>query len=170
METYQQLFHYGPYVHYLVFHNDTLLRVCDNAKDVSKIIIDEPNCSPIKIKELYVNKYWRNYKKNMKVYETINKHTIKHMKDIMDIYLNNTNRVGVYELLFLKFMLNPELLVRNEKLVHIVKVRLNEYKRKCNLNMLPKSDIMKQFEIFLKHALRRYDSYCYRPYNLRSKK
>lgn len=169
MDKYQELFEYGPYVHYLVFDNDSLIGVFDNAKEMSNMIIDEPNASTIKIKELYTNTCWKNYKENLKKYQTINRNDLKNMTNLIKIYLNSSRCLGIYELLFLKLMINPELLVRNENFVRIIKTRFYEYNNMLKRNKLRKSSIMKQFELFLKYALRRYDSYCYRPYNLRNK-
>jgi hypothetical protein len=169
MDIYQRLFQHGSYVHYLVFDNEYLIGVFDNIKDACKMILHEPNTDCIKIKELYVNKSWRNYKKNMKVYETVDTKSLKQILDIVNIYVNKTRTLGAYELIFLKFMLNPELLVRSEKMVNMVKMRLSEFKRVHKKKGLRSSLIMNEFEKFLKRALYRYDSYSHRPYNLRSK-
>lgn len=170
MDKYQQLFQYGSYVHYLVFDNTHLIGVFDNIKDACKMILHEPNTDNIKIKELHVNKDWKNYKKNMKQYETYNVETVHQISILMNIYTNSLRTLGFYELLFLKFMLNPELLVRSEKMVNIIKMRLSEYKRVNKKKLVRSSLIMNEFEKFLKRALYRYDSYSHRPYNLRSKR
>jgi len=170
MDIYQRLFQHGTYVHYLVFDNTYLIGVFDNIKDACKMILDEPNTDNIKIKELYVNKSWRNYKKNMKVYETVDTKSLKQILDIVNIYVNKTRTLGAYELIFLKFMLNPELLVRSEKMVNMVKMRLYQYKKLHKKNMVRSSLIMNEFEKFLKRALYRYDSYSHRPYNLRNRR
>jgi len=169
MDKYQQLFQCGPYLHYLVFDNEYLIGVFDNIKDACKMILHEPNTDSIKIKELYVNKSWRNYKKNMKVYETVDTKSLKQILDIVNIYVNKTRTLGAYELIFLKFMLNPELLVSSEKLVNMVKMRLSEFKRVHKKKAVRSSLIMNEFEKFLKCALYRYDSYSHRPYNLRNR-
>ena len=169
MDKYQQLFEYGSYVHYLVFDSAHLIGIFDNIKDACKMVLDEPNTN-IKIKELYVNRSWRNYKKNMKVYETVDTKSLKQLLDLVNVYVNKTRTLGIYELLFLKFMLNPELLVRSEKMVNIVKMRLYQYKKLHKKNMVRSSLIMNEFEKFLKCALYRYDSYSHHPYNLRNRR
>lgn len=170
MIDYQEIFDNGPYVHYLVISNNVLVGVFDNAIDTSQIILNETNTDNIQIKELHVNKYWKNYAKNIKHYQTINKYQLMCIISQFK-YINDTSRsLGIYELIFLKFMLNPEMLVRNEKLVNITKIRLNEYFKKYNKGSLRYSKVMFEFKKFLKFALRRYDSYSYRPYNLRNKK
>ena len=169
MDKYQELFQHGTYVHYLVFDNAHLIGVYDNIKDACKMILHESKTDNIKIKELYVNKGWRNYKKNMKVYETLDTKSLKQLSNLINMYVNKTRTLGIYELILLKFMLNPELLVRSEKMVNMVKRRLYEYKKLHKKNMVRSSLIMYEFEKFLKRALYRYDSYSHRPYNLRSK-
>lgn len=170
MEKYQALFDHGAHSHYLVFDNQHLVGVFDNIKDMCQMILSETNGSRYKIKELYTNKWWIDYKKNLKIYSTVNKDHLHIMSGLIKMYMYNDRCLGIYELLFLKFMLNPELLVGHENLVRIVKQRNNDYMLKYRKNELRYSKIMFEFKKFLRFALRRYDAYCYRPYNLRIRK
>ena len=169
MEKYQSLFNHGSYSHYLVFDNQSLIGVFDNVKDMSQMILSEANGVRYTIKELSIDKEWKNYKKHVRTYSTINFNHVRIMFDLIRAYINHDRCLGTYELLFLKFMLNPEILVRHERLVRIVKQRVNDYMNMYKKHEIRYSKIMFEFKKFLKFALRRYDAYCYRPYNLRAR-